>query len=242
MTARAKTRSRTGHPLVVSLNGDVRRPQVSLFADLAPCGLLQTTGTTRVGMSIAPDPMPQLWRFLGMNKTIAAPKAACSPQNSTPSEGRRRHPRLFTNFRRQRGQSLVEFALVLPILLLVLVGTIEIGRFSYYSILVSNAARAGAVYGAQNLATAADFTGIQTAAKNDGQNVAGLTIDTPVVFCGCTNASLTTACPASGCALPNHPLVYIQVTARGSFNALFSYPGVPASINVVSTEQMRVAQ
>jgi Flp pilus assembly protein TadG len=237
MTARAKARSRPGHAAVVSLNGDVQRPQVSLFADLAPCASSQTKEPSRVGMMIAPVSTHWLWRFLRMSQTTETPEAPCSAK-----EGPRRHLRRFLNFRRQRGQSLVEVALVLPMLLVVLVGTIEVGRFSYYSILVANAARAGAVYGAQNLATAKDFNGIQSAAKNDGQNVAGLTVDTPVVLCGCINTSLTAACPASGCALPNHPLVYIQVTARGSFNGLFSYPGVPASITVVSTQEMRVAQ
>ena len=139
-----------------------------------------------------------------------------------------------------RGQSLVELALVTPILLFLLVGIIEIGRFSYYSILVSNAARAGAQYGAQGLATAADSTGIQTAATHDGQSLAGLTVSS-IQECGCTGTSLG-ACPASGCAAPNHPLVYVEVTATGKFYPLFSYPGIPNPFNVASTEKMRVAQ
>src|SRR5580704_13108987 len=62
---------------------------------------------------------------------------------------------------RECGQSLIELAFVIPFLLLV--GIIEIGRFAFYSIVVANAARAGAQYGAQSLATAADTTGISTA-------------------------------------------------------------------------------
>jgi Flp pilus assembly protein TadG len=130
---------------------------------------------------------------------------------------------------------------VLPMLLMLLVGVIEIGRFAYYTILVANAARAGAQYGAQSLVTAADTAGIQTAAQNDGQNVNGLTV-TSVQTCGCTGNGLSGACPATGCALPEHALVYVQVTATGAFNSLFNYPGLPRSINVSSTEKMRVAQ
>jgi Flp pilus assembly protein TadG len=142
----------------------------------------------------------------------------------------------------QPGQSVLEMALVLPVLLLLLIGTIEIGRFSYYSILVSNAARAGAQYGSQNLATAADTNGIRTAAQTDAQNVQGLVV-TPTQLCGCTSAGLSGTCtPLPGCALPSHPLVYIQVQAQGTFNSLFHYPGIPASITVSSTEKMRVAQ
>src|ERR1700730_16367545 len=72
---------------------------------------------------------------------------------------------------RERGQSLVELPVVVPLLLLLLVGIIEIGRFAFYSILVSNAARAGAQYGAQSLATAGDTTGISTAGTNDATGI-----------------------------------------------------------------------
>jgi len=141
----------------------------------------------------------------------------------------------------ERGQSLVELALVVPLLLLLLVGIIEIGRFAYYSILVSNAARAGAQYGAQSLATAADAAGIVTAATSDAGSATGLTI-TSQQRCGCDGAGLSGACPAAACALPNHALVYVQVKAVGAFPSLFRYPGLPATINVTTVEEMRVAQ
>jgi Flp pilus assembly protein TadG len=160
-------------------------------------------------------------------------------QSSSFPSNRQRIRREFGIVGTERGQSLLELALVLPILLLLLIGTIEVGRFSYYSILVSSAARAGAQYGAQSLATALDTVGMTTAAKNDAQSIAGLTITANQV-CGCSGAKLG-ACPAI-CVLPNHPLVYVQVSVSGKFNSVFSYPGIPKSITVNSTEEMRVAQ
>ncbi|HUS89454.1 MAG TPA: TadE family protein [Desulfosporosinus sp.] len=44
----------------------------------------------------------------------------------------------------ERGQALVEMALVLPLLFLLLFGVIEMGRVGYAYITVNNAARAGA--------------------------------------------------------------------------------------------------
>jgi Flp pilus assembly protein TadG len=166
-------------------------------------------------------------------------KTAESPSRSSPCSST---PRRRACFRREGGQSLVELALVLPILLLLLVGVIEIGRFSYYSILVSNAARAGAQYGAQGLATAADQNGMETAATNDGESIAPLSA-TAKRTCGCTGtlAGLSDTCPAI-CTLPNHALVYVEVTARGTFNSMFNYPGLPTTIDLSSTEKMRVAQ
>jgi Flp pilus assembly protein TadG len=48
---------------------------------------------------------------------------------------------------RARGQSLVELALALPVLILVLVGVFDLGRAFNAYIVISNAAREGAYYG-----------------------------------------------------------------------------------------------
>lgn len=49
-----------------------------------------------------------------------------------------------------RGQGLVEFALLLPVLLLILLGTIEFGRIFFIYVNIANAAREGARYGMVN--------------------------------------------------------------------------------------------
>lgn len=48
--------------------------------------------------------------------------------------------------RRQRGQALAEFALVAPLLFIVILAIIEGGRFVFYSELLNNATREGARY------------------------------------------------------------------------------------------------
>ena len=48
--------------------------------------------------------------------------------------------------RKSRGQALVEFAVVTPILFLLILGTIEVGRFIFHYELVNNATREGARY------------------------------------------------------------------------------------------------
>jgi hypothetical protein len=141
--------------------------------------------------------------------------------------------------RSQRGQSLVEVAFAVPILLLLMVGLIEVGRFAYFAVLVSNAAHAGAQYGAQSLITANDKAGITSAAQNDGQ-IPGIPMTvTPTQWCGCRSNALG-GCPSGG-ACPN-PLVYVKVVATEDVDSLFSYPGIPTTITLTSTVQMRVAQ
>jgi len=52
--------------------------------------------------------------------------------------------------KRARGQSLVEFALVLPLLILILLGVFDLGRAFNAYIVITNAAREGAYYGSLN--------------------------------------------------------------------------------------------
>jgi hypothetical protein len=62
-----------------------------------------------------------------------------------------RIPRILSRRReRTRGQSLVEFALVLPIMLLLLAGAIDLGRLFYSYVAVENAAKEGALFGARS--------------------------------------------------------------------------------------------
>jgi Flp pilus assembly protein TadG len=140
-----------------------------------------------------------------------------------------------------RAQTLIELALVIPMMLLLLLGIIEIGRYAELSVVVANAARAGVQYGAQNLATAANTAGIQSAALNDGQNAPGLSVTSVNILCGCSGSTPGSACPVS-CSSPNHPLVYVQVNTEGNFNALFNYPGIPSPLVVNGSAEMRVAQ
>jgi Flp pilus assembly protein TadG len=159
---------------------------------------------------------------------------------------------------RQSGQALVELAFILPVLLLLALGVIEIGRYAYISILVGNAAHAGAMYASLGASQANDPTGIQNAAlfdfsgatddtqKTNGQVASSLTV-TSVQTCGCdAGGSVTTAVcdkktnPTAGTCATGHWVVAVSVTASGTFNSLFNYPGIPSSIDVSRTSTLRV--
>ena len=139
------------------------------------------------------------------------------------------------------GQSVAEMALVTPLLLLMLVGTIEIGRFAYYGIEVSSAARAGVQFGAQSLADSRDLTGITQAAQNDAPEVPELNVRARD-RCACSNSPATlVGCPAFACA-PGHALVFLQVDTTANIKPLFRYPGLPARFVARGHAVMRVAQ
>lgn len=52
--------------------------------------------------------------------------------------------------RERKGQALVEFALVLPLLLLIVFGVLDLGRAFYVSVVLANAAREGARYASRH--------------------------------------------------------------------------------------------
>lgn len=147
--------------------------------------------------------------------------------------------------RAQRGVALVEFAVAVPLLMLLLVGVVEFGRLTYYSILVGNAAHAGAAYGSQNLATAVDGAKMRAAAMSDGQNVPQLSVPAANALCQCYNGSIATTLSCFGpvtCSAGYHRVVYVQVTATGTVKPLFNYRplGLPDLWSISRTATMRV--
>jgi Flp pilus assembly protein TadG len=140
--------------------------------------------------------------------------------------------------RSDRGASLVEFAIVAPVLIFLLIGTIEVSRYAYYSILAASAARAGVQYGAQNTTTALDSTGITNAARADGQNLAAWTI-TPNHLCSVSGAA-PAQCAVSSGSPPTNTIYYVKVQVTGTFKSLMNYPGIPNNVPVSGSAIMRV--
>jgi Flp pilus assembly protein TadG len=174
--------------------------------------------------------------------------ADLTTRTSAENGTRLRIPHAHANLRLQAGQSLLEFALVTPLLLALLIGGIELGRYAYIGILVGNAARAGAAFGSQGLVYSAQTGNITAAAVNDFQNngQTGLAV-TSSTSCGCDSGGTTTSAvcstsisPSAGTCGSGHWVVMVSVTASGTFTALFNYPGVPPSITVSRTSTMRV--
>ena len=76
--------------------------------------------------------------------------------------------------RNHHGQSLVEFALILPLLLMLVLGAIDFGRLFYTKIIITNAAREGAYYLVSHTDSANVIADATSAAEAEAQN-AGVT-------------------------------------------------------------------
>lgn len=143
-------------------------------------------------------------------------------------------------WRADAGASLAEFAILAPVLAFLLIGLIEVGRYTFFAILAANAARAGTTYGAYNLSNASNSTGMKTAALNDGQNLSGWSVPTATIYCQQGGSAVT--CPVAPATPAPGEIYYVKVVVTGQYSSLMSYPGIPHQVNVSGTSVMRVAQ
>lgn len=110
----------------------------------------------------------------------------------------------------ERGQSLVELAMGLLVLLILVMGIIDLGRVLFYYTTLRDAAQEGAVYGAIN---PQDCAGIYTRARAPLANSSEGSIDVDVLMNGtaCNNAPIASACSGQQIEVivtqPNFPLV-----------------------------------
>jgi Flp pilus assembly protein TadG len=139
-------------------------------------------------------------------------------------------------FRRSEfGGAAIELAVVSPLLLLLLIGVVDYGRAFYTSITVSNAARAGAEYGAQGPIQSGDIAGMKAFAQGDGQEAGTLTVNARR-YCECGGAAAPCSTVCTGGAAPD---VFIEVTATKSLSMLLPYPGLPSTLAIARTATFR---
>jgi Flp pilus assembly protein TadG len=137
------------------------------------------------------------------------------------------------------GASLVEFAIVLPLFVLLMLGAIDIGRAIYEATEIAGAAQAAAVYGSQN---PTDTTGMTNAAKSDAPAVTNLSVTNAAYGCECSDGTFYNASCAAMPSCSTTTQVYrVNVTVTGTYTPLFPWPGVPSSIALSSSASMRSA-
>jgi len=138
----------------------------------------------------------------------------------------------------EHGQSIVETALVFPVLIVMLVGSVEMSRVVRGSIAIANAAKAGAQYATQSGYTAQDSAGIATAASSEASNLTVTT--TSAIACQCSNGSGST-CQNTDCST-SHLEETVTVNTQATITPVIQLPGLPTSFTVKGIAVQRVMQ
>jgi len=137
----------------------------------------------------------------------------------------------------QAGSALVEFALASTLIIMLGLGAVSFGLAVQSSIMVADAANAGALYGANNTLNATNTTAMNSAAIMSGAGVKNLT-STANYWCTCTASRASVAC-TSACG-SDQPFYWVQVTTTATFNNFFNYMGLPSAFTLQSSSIMLV--
>lgn len=137
----------------------------------------------------------------------------------------------------ERGAALVELAVVVPLLALILVGTIDFGRVFRTAMVVTNAARAGALAGASTLAASTNATMMRSTADAvfaaNGLATGPATSAGRLCYCAAANGNFggAVAC-TTVCGSGQPVVVLVTVTAERTFSLLGPFPGNWNSVTI----------
>jgi Flp pilus assembly protein TadG len=131
--------------------------------------------------------------------------------------------------RGRRGAAAVEFVIVLPLLMILLLGGADFGRCFHSAIAIANAARAGAEYGAMHPFDAAAQTGWQAGVQEAAINELS---DSPLFDLSQLSVVANSVTEADGSRR-----VEVQVTYP--FRTVFTWLYTPSSLTLQQTAVMR---
>ena len=149
-------------------------------------------------------------------------------ESAQATQGKRRRTSLRRFIGDKRGQSLVEFGIMLPVLMVLVLGAIDFGRVYFAYISVTNGARNGADFASTGAGAAADLAGIRAAVVTDTDDL--------------LNTSPTNPGVAAVIGTDSQGRLYSDVTVSYTFTTMFPWPGIPSSMNVERTVRARVAE
>ncbi len=136
--------------------------------------------------------------------------------------------------RNEDGNALVEFALIVPVLLIMIMGLVDAGRAIGANARLGNGVTAGLRYA---LTDSYAVTAISSAAL-DGSRYAASDVTVAVQrFCECPDG---TAVDCSGTCTAGFKRIYVLVAMTRTQDTIFSYPVIGSSVTVSRTSSLQV--
>jgi hypothetical protein len=144
----------------------------------------------------------------------------------------------------EKGGAVAELAVLLPLLAVVLLGTVDFGRIMHDAVVLQGAARAGAYHGARSEASATDAPAIKRVVLDELKEFKeAQDVDVASeIFCRCSDGN-EVDCETGTCFVgSSKPWTYVHVTVGATFETLFDYPGIPDRVRVNRETQLRVLE
>ncbi len=149
------------------------------------------------------------------------------------------------------GGALVELALTLPVLLVLFAAMADFARVFYTSMALTDAARAGAQYGAHSAAQTGNFAAIEATARA-ASNTTGITaVASRTCQCATDTGTFTPTATPNDCTSPvstscpsGHLVVTVTVVTSKVFTTIMSggLPSFMRTVNLSRSATMRATQ
>jgi len=143
-------------------------------------------------------------------------------------------------FRCERGIAAIEFAMIVPMLTMILIGVVDYGMFINQKMKLQDLARTATQYVVQGgsdtnvMADVFQTSDFYNAAAAEGQ-VITVTTET---LCECANGasvSCSGICTGSG----NYVRHFYSATVSSTYKPIFIYPGIAGSLNITGYSRMQ---
>jgi Flp pilus assembly protein TadG len=138
----------------------------------------------------------------------------------------------------RRGGVALEFAIITPVLVFTLCGLWDFARLLAEDGRVSNAALAGAHYGMQSAAHAADTAAMVRAARDDAADAGSDLSVSAERYCICPSGG-SVSC-TDDCGLEGKPIMHVHVGVRREFRTLMTYPFITNPVPLFREAHIRV--
>ena len=137
---------------------------------------------------------------------------------------------------KEEGSSMVELALVTPMMVLLLLAAIDFARAYYLSMELVGAAHAGAEYG---ITSHTDTAGMKAAAQADAPDVPNLSVTTPTWGCECSDGTGSSASCSSKPTCATNMVYWVKVKASSTYTTIYPWKGIPSQLTITQTATVR---
>lgn len=142
-------------------------------------------------------------------------------------------------WRNNRGNVATEFAFLVPVLILLTLAAVELGRLGSEWTRLKHAAHAATQYGIQDQANAANVPGMIAAARADADDTTNELAIGARRYCLCSGAATEVACSET-CPDGKFTPMYVEVSVSRDLAAVIPYAGLPISYPIAVQDTNRV--
>lgn len=136
------------------------------------------------------------------------------------------------------GTASVEFALLAPVLVFLLIGIFDYGKAAYEAMQVQDAAQAGAEYA---LRYGWNSGNIENAVTSTTTSISVSATPAPTQSCGCVSGtSIVSASCGSACSGGGTAGTYVTVSAQAPYSPILSYPGISLPSTLTAQTTVRI--